>query len=59
MMGQKPDGQKRLFYSFNLDDHVPSDHSLRGVDRFLDLGQLHQHVLSTAALGGLRLIRSC
>ncbi len=36
MMGQQPDGQK-LFYSFNLDDHVPSDHLLRGIDQFLDL----------------------
>ena len=23
MMGQQPGGQKQLFYSFNLDDHVP------------------------------------
>jgi transposase len=44
MMGQKPSGQKRLFYSFNLDDHVPADHLLRGIDRFLDLGELHQHL---------------
>jgi transposase len=27
----------QLFYDFCLDDHVPSDHMLRGVDRFLDL----------------------
>jgi hypothetical protein len=25
----------RLFYDFCLDDHVPSDHLLRGVDRCL------------------------
>ena len=43
-MGQRPGGQKRLFYSFNLDDHVPPDHLLRGIDRFLDLGQLHRHL---------------
>lgn len=27
----------QLFYEFYLDDHVPSDHLLRGIDRFLDL----------------------
>src|SRR3977135_234701 len=27
----------RLFYDFCLDDHVPSDHILRSIDRHLDL----------------------
>jgi transposase len=27
----------QLFYEFRLDDHVPSDHLLRRIDRFLDL----------------------
>ena len=36
--------QDQLFYAFNLDDHVPRDHLLRGVDRFLDLGELRQHL---------------
>ena len=27
----------QLFYDFCLDDHVPADHLLRGIDRFLDL----------------------
>jgi len=40
MMGQRTDGQKPLFYSFKLDDHVPPDHLLRGIDRCLDLGEL-------------------
>ncbi len=44
MMGQQGGGQDRLFYSFNLDDHVPQDHLLRGVDRFLDLGELRKHL---------------
>jgi transposase len=44
MMGQQRGGQKQLFYSFNLDDHVPSDHLLRGIDHFLDLGDLPQHL---------------
>ena len=44
MMGRQRGGQKQLFYSFNLDDHVPSDHLLRGIDQFLDLGELHRHL---------------
>ena len=44
MMGRQSGGQKKLFYSFNLDDHVPADHLLRGIDQFLDLSELHQHL---------------
>ncbi len=44
MMGRQPGGQKQLFYSFNLDDHVPADHLLRGIDEFLDLSELHRHL---------------
>mgnify|MGYP000124181677 CR=1 FL=1 len=42
MMGQQAGGQERLFYSFNLEDHVPADHLLRGIDQFLDLSELRQ-----------------
>jgi transposase len=44
MRGRQRGGQKQLFYSFNLDDHVPSDHLLRGIDQFLDWGELRQHL---------------
>ncbi len=44
MMGRQSSGQDKLFYSFNLDTHVPPNHLLRGIDRFLDLGELHQHL---------------
>jgi transposase len=44
MMGQGKGGEKRLFYSFNLDDQVPANHLLRGIDRFLDLGGLRRHL---------------
>jgi hypothetical protein len=27
-MGRQPGGEKQLFYSFNLDAHVPPDHLL-------------------------------
>src|SRR5690349_17709686 len=44
MMGTKGGDQDRLFYSFNLDKHVPADHLLRGIDRFLDLSDLRRHL---------------
>jgi len=44
MMGQQNGIQDRLFYSFNLDAHVPADHLLRGLDRFLDLTELRQQL---------------
>lgn len=39
MMGSQA-AQEQLFYSFSLEDHVPKDHLLRGIDRFLDLSEL-------------------
>jgi transposase len=44
MMGQHSGNQKRLFYSFNLDEHVPVDHLLRAIDGFLNLADLRQHL---------------
>src|SRR5210317_972594 len=44
MMGRKRSGQGQFFYTFNLEDHVPPDHLLRGIDRFLDLSGLHDHL---------------
>jgi transposase len=44
MMGQRGGTQDKLFYSFNLDDHVPRDHLLRGIDQVLDLGGLRKHL---------------
>jgi transposase len=44
MMGQQGGGQDRLFYSFNLDEHVPQDHLLRGINQFLDLSELRHHL---------------
>jgi transposase len=43
-MGQQAVAQNQLFYSFNLDAHVPPDHLLRRIDRFLDLGELRHHL---------------
>ena len=44
MMGRQTCGQDRLFYSFNLDSHVPPDHLLRGIDRCLDLSELRRQL---------------
>lgn len=44
MMGRQASGQDRLFYSFNLEDHVPTNHLLRGIDGWLDLSGLHEHL---------------
>jgi transposase len=46
MMGQRGGTQDKLFYSFNLDDHVPRDHLLRWIDQVLDLGDLRRHLAS-------------
>lgn len=37
MMGERAVRQETLFYGFNLDDHVPADHVLRSIDRFVEL----------------------
>jgi transposase len=44
MMGQQAGLHDQLFYSFNLDSHIPSDHLLRRIDRFLDLSDLRRHL---------------
>jgi transposase len=44
MMGQRGGKQDRLFYSFNLDDHVPANHLLRGINHFLDLSDLRAYL---------------
>lgn len=43
-MGQLSSGQERLFYSFNLEDHIPATHLLRNIDRCLDLSDLRHYL---------------
>ena len=47
MMGEWAVLQEVLFYSFNLDRHVPMDHLLRSVDRFVDRSGIRQHLPTT------------
>ena len=44
MMGDRRVDQAALFYEFSLDGHVPADHMLRAIDRFVDLDGLRAHV---------------
>ena len=44
MMGQLSRGQERLFYSFNLEDHIPANHLLRSIDKCLDLSDLRHYL---------------
>ena len=39
-MGEAVGRQDRLFYEFDLEDMVPSDHLLRRIDAVLELGWL-------------------
>jgi hypothetical protein len=42
MMGKRPAGQEVLFYGFSLERHVPPDHLLRWIDRFVDLAAIRE-----------------
>ena len=50
MMGQAVGQQDRLFYEFNLEDRVPTNHLLRRIDAVLDL--IHS-VIPAVTLPGL------
>ena len=42
MMGPRQVEQGALFYNFSIDAHVPADHLLRSIDRFIDLSELRR-----------------
>jgi transposase len=42
MMGPRQVEQGALFYNFSIDAHVPADHLLRSIDRFVDLSELRR-----------------
>jgi hypothetical protein len=42
MMGKRPAGHEVLFYGLSLERHVPPDHLLRWIDRFVDLAAIRQ-----------------
>ena len=44
MMGHRQVEQAALFYEFSLERHVPADHLLRSIDRFVELGELRREL---------------
>lgn len=44
MMGHRPVDQVALFYEFSIETHVPADHLLRSIDRFVELGELRREL---------------
>ncbi|WP_292665104.1 IS1182 family transposase [Mesorhizobium sp.] len=44
MMGEPTVMQEALFYEFSIERHVPADHLLRSIDRFVDLSGLRSHL---------------
>ena len=59
MMGHRQVEQSALFYEFSLEGHVPSDHLLRSIDRFVELGELRRELApSTAGWGDRQSIPS-
>ena len=44
MMGHRQVEQAALFYEFSLERHIPADHWLRSIDRFIELGGLRREL---------------
>jgi transposase len=44
MMGERRLAQDSLFYEFRLEEHVPANHLLRSIDRFVDLTSLRAYL---------------
>jgi len=43
MMGERTVLQEPLFFGFSLERHVPADHLLRSIDRFVELAEVRAH----------------
>ncbi|MBN9467268.1 MAG: IS5/IS1182 family transposase, partial [Bosea sp.] len=44
MMGERQVAQEALFYEFSLERHIPADHWVRTIDRFVDLSEIRGHL---------------
>ena len=49
MLGPRQEAQAALFYEFSLEDHVPQNHLLRSIDRFVDLSSIRAHLADFTA----------
>lgn len=47
-----PRAEAQLFYEFNLESHVPADHLLREIDRFLDMDGMRERLRSIYSHAG-------
>ena len=43
-MGERTVVQEALFYQFSFERHVPADHLLRSIDRFVELSGVRAHL---------------
>src|SRR6266581_6578951 len=44
MMGERTVRQESLFYGFTLEDHLPEDHLVRSIDRFVELSGIRRQL---------------
>ena len=44
MLGPKQEALGALFYEFSLEEHLPQEHLLRSIDRFVDLALIRHHL---------------
>jgi transposase len=44
MMGHRQVEQAALFYEFSLERHIPANHLLRSIDRFVELEDLRREL---------------
>ena len=51
-MGERQVDQGALFYKFSLDRHVPAEHMLRAIDRFVDLEGVRAHLAPSYSFTG-------
>ena len=50
MMGERQTDHPALFYEFSLERHVPGDHLLRSIDRFVDLGDIREQYMAVTSI---------
>jgi hypothetical protein len=56
MIGERQLPQGSLIYEFRLEEHVPADHLVRAIDRFVDLAEECQELCVSGHRPGSTLI---
>lgn len=49
MMGSRQGAQGALFHEISLESHVPVDHPIPSIDRFVDIGDIRRHITHSIA----------